>query len=107
MARQCHDRAAELLRPEPQDYIWADLQILKRKTVRTDAVNATLLEWSQGVVGEKSFQQIAEEFAELIIPKVWEREGKKVARVARRLAISPKKVRRVLASRGLLAREDS
>ena len=106
LARQCHDRAAELLRPEPQDYIWADLQVLKRKTVRPDAVNSTLLEWSQGVVGDKSFQQIAEEFAELIIPKVWEREGKKVARVARRLSISPKKVRRVLASRGLTVRDE-
>ena len=106
LARQCHDRAAELLRPEPQDYIWADLQVLKRKSVRTDSVNSTLLEWSQGVVGDKSFQQIAEEFAELIIPKVWEREGKKVARVAKRLAISPKKVRRVLTSRGLLAKSD-
>jgi tetratricopeptide (TPR) repeat protein len=100
-ARVCHDRAAELLRPEPQDYIWADLQTLKRKCFRTEPVNTTLLEWSQGMVGDKSFQQIAEEFAELIIPKVWEREGKKVSRVAKRLAISPKKVRRVLASRGL------
>ncbi len=101
LARQCHDRAAELLRPEPQDYIWADLQVLKRKSFRTDSMNSTLLDWSQGIVGEKSFQQIAEEFAELIIPKVWEREGKKVARVAKRLAISPKKVRRILGSRGL------
>ena len=104
-ARQYYDRAAELLRPEPQDYIWADLQTLKRKSVRTESLDATLLEWSQGVVGEKSFQQLAEEFAELIIPKVWEREGKKVARVAKRLSISPKKVRRVLASRGLIRNE--
>lgn len=105
-ARECHDKAAELLRPEPQDYIWNDLQTLKRKSFRTDSVNATLLEWSQGVVGEKSFQQIAEEFAEMIIPKVWEREGRKVSRVAKRLAVSPKKVRRVLSSRGLLDRAD-
>ncbi len=100
-ARECHDRAAELLRPEPQDYIWADLQLLRRKAFETESLNSTLLDWSQGIVGEKSFQQIAEEFAEMIIPKVWEREGRKVARVAKRLAISPKKVRRVLASRGL------
>jgi hypothetical protein len=101
-ARECHDRAAELLRPEPQDYIWSDLQTLKRRSFRTDSLNSTLLEWSQGEVGDKSFQQIAEEFAELIIPKVWEREGRKVSRVAKRLAISPKKVRRVLANRGFL-----
>lgn len=102
LARQFHDRAAELLRPEPQDYIWADLQVLKDKSFRTDSVNATLMEWSQGQVGDKTFQQIAEEFAELIIPKVWEREGRKVARVAKRLSVSPKKVRRILANRGLL-----
>jgi tetratricopeptide (TPR) repeat protein len=101
-ARECHDRAAELLRPEPQDYIWADLQTLKRRSFRTDSLNSILLEWSQGEVGDKSFQQIAEEFAELIIPKVWEREGRKVSRVAKRLAISPKKVRRILANRGIL-----
>jgi hypothetical protein len=38
----------------------------------------------------------------IIIPKVWEREGRKVARVAAKLAISPKKVRRVLHAAGVL-----
>jgi hypothetical protein len=47
-------------------------------------------------VGDKTFQQITEEFAELVIPKVWEREGRKISRVAARLSISPKKVRRIL-----------
>jgi hypothetical protein len=32
----------------------------------------------------------------LIVPKVWEREGRKVSRVATRLSMSPKKVRRIL-----------
>jgi predicted ArsR family transcriptional regulator len=40
-------------------------------------------------------------FADLIIPKVWEREGRKVSRVAKKLSISPKKVRRVLSRLGL------
>jgi len=35
-----------------------------------------------------------------VIPKVWEKEGKKVARVAKRLSVSPKKVRRILARAG-------
>ena len=47
-------------------------------------------------MGDKTFRQIAEEFAELSIPKVWEREGRKVSRVAARLSSSPKKVRRIL-----------
>jgi DNA-binding NtrC family response regulator len=59
-------------------------------------VNPLLRAWSQGSVGDKTFQQITEQFAELIIPKVWEREGRKVSRVATRLSISPKKVRRIL-----------
>jgi hypothetical protein len=46
---------------------------------------------------------MSEQFAEIIIPKVWELEGRKIARVATRLAISPKKVRRALSRAGLLA----
>ena len=45
-------------------------------------MNPTLRAWSQGSVGDKTFQQISEEFAELIIPKVWEREGRKVSTIA-------------------------
>jgi len=51
-------------------------------------------------VGEKTFRQISEEFAEIVIARVWEREGRKVSRVAARLSISPKKVRRILARVG-------
>jgi hypothetical protein len=36
----------------------------------------------------------------MVIPKVWEREGRKVSRVAEKLSISPKKVRRILHSIG-------
>jgi DNA-binding NtrC family response regulator len=62
-----------------------------------------LREWSQGLIGDKTFRQITEDFAHIIIPKVWEREERKVSRVAARLSISPKKVRRVLRAAGLLA----
>jgi DNA-binding NtrC family response regulator len=84
-----------------QDHIWEDLQSLKGKVVGGGSLDATLQAWSQGVVGQRSFQQLTEDFADLIIPKVWEHEGRKVARVAKRLSISPKKVRRVLARLGL------
>jgi hypothetical protein len=30
--------------------------------------------WSEGMVGQKTLQQITEEFAEIVIPKVWLRE---------------------------------
>jgi DNA-binding NtrC family response regulator len=64
-------------------------------------VDPQLRAWSAGVVGTQSFQQMTEEFARLVIPKVWEREGRKVSRVAAKLSISPKKVRRILQAAGL------
>lgn len=100
-ARDLCEQAGTLLKNEVQDHIWEDLQILKMKVVRGGNLDATLQAWSQGVVGERSFQQLTEDFADLIIPKIWEHEDRKVARVARRLSISPKKVRRVLARLGL------
>jgi tetratricopeptide (TPR) repeat protein len=100
-AREICDQAAALLKNEVQDHIWEDLQTLKAKVVRGGNLDATLQAWSQGVVGDRSFQQLTEDFADLMIPKIWEYEGRKVARVAKRLSISPKKVRRVLARLGL------
>lgn len=100
-AREICDQAAALLKNEVQDHIWEDLQTLKSNVVRGGNMDATLQGWSQGVVGERTFQQLTEDFADLIIPKIWDHEGRKVARVARRLSVSPKKVRRVLARLGL------
>jgi len=101
-ARQCCDAAAALVKPQGPDYIWDDLQELKARILRRGQVDSLLREWSQGLVGDKTFQQITEDFAHIIIPKVWEREDRKVSRVAARLSISPKKVRRVLRAAGLL-----
>ncbi len=101
-ARACCDAAFNMLKPDPHDPLWRELQSFRAKIVRAGSVDATLRAWSQGQVGNKTFQQITEEFAELIIPKVWEQEERKVARVATRLSISPKKVRRILARAGLL-----
>jgi hypothetical protein len=95
-ARRCYDQAITLSRGDHADSAWEDLQTLKSKVLRGGSVNPTLRAWSQGAVGDKTFQEIAEEFATLIIPKVWEREGRKVSRVAARLSMSPKKVRRIL-----------
>lgn len=75
---------------------WRDLQTLKSRILQRGSVDSKLKAWCQGSVGDKSFQQISEEFAELVIPRVWEREGHNVSRVATRLSISPKKVRRIL-----------
>ena len=95
-ARRCYDQVVTLSKGDHADSAWEDLQTLKAKVLRGSSIDPTLRAWSQGSVGDKTFQQISEEFAELIIPKVWEREGRKVSRVAARLSVSPKKVRRIL-----------
>ncbi len=99
-ARQSYDTVMKFLKEHRPDYMREDLQKLKSKAFETGSVNPTLRAWSQGSLGDKTFQQITEEFAELVIPKVWEREGHKISRVAARLSISPKKVRRILARAG-------
>jgi DNA-binding NtrC family response regulator len=99
-AREAYDLARAACGSRQPDNIWQDLQTLRAKIVRKGSVDPALKAWSQGAVGEKSFRQISEEFAEMVIPRVWEREGRKVSRVAARLSISPKKVRRILARAG-------
>lgn len=101
-ARECCDQAIRILKESPPDYMQDDLRMLKRATAHSGAVHPTLRAWCQGSLGNKTFQQITEDFADLIIPKVWEREGRKVSRVAEKLSISPKKVRRILHRLGKL-----
>ncbi len=100
-AQRCADKASGLLATDARDHLWEDLMALKSRVLRASSVDERLRAWSEGILGDKTFQQVTEEFAELVIPKVWEREGKKVSRVASKLAISPKKVRRVLRNAGL------
>jgi tetratricopeptide (TPR) repeat protein len=98
--RECYDLAMTSNRSNRADNMWDDLQLLKSKVMRRGKIDSTLKAWCQGAVGEKTFQQITEEFAELIIPRVWEREGRKISRVAVRLSMSPKKIRRILTRAG-------
>ena len=95
-AQHSYDLAMAALKGEDPGNLAGDLKTLKSRLFRSGSVDATLRAWSQGLVGTKTFQQMVEEFADLVIPKVWEREERKISRVAERLSISPKKVRRVL-----------
>jgi tetratricopeptide (TPR) repeat protein len=106
-AQKAYNLALPFLKYDQGGQLWDDLQALKARIMRTGKVDASLRAWSQGSVGEKSFQQILDEFSELIIPKVWEREGRKVSRVAIRLSISPKKVRRILSRVGIKKKTSS
>ncbi len=101
-ARNSLNLALSFMKADPYQPHWDDLKTLKERVLRGGSLDETLRAWSQGAVGTKSFRQITDEFAEFIIPKIWEGEDKKIARVARRLSISPKKVRRVLIRAGLL-----
>jgi tetratricopeptide (TPR) repeat protein len=102
-ARLCEEKASALLEPDASErqYMWDELETLKGRIAHVRPVNAVLRAWCNGIVESKSFQQISEEFARIVIPKVWEREGRKVSRVAEKLSISPKKVRRILHSAGV------
>jgi tetratricopeptide (TPR) repeat protein len=99
-ARESYDLAISFCRGDHPDNMWRDLQVLRSKILQKGSIDQRLKAWSQGSMGDKTFQQISEEFAELIIPRVWEREGRKVSRVASCLSMSPKKVRRILARVG-------
>lgn len=95
-ARTYAVKAAELLGSEDRDHLFRELTHLRLKITQPKAVDETLRRWANGELGNKSFREIEEEFAELVIPKVWLNLGQNVSLVAERLSISPKKVRRVL-----------
>jgi tetratricopeptide (TPR) repeat protein len=101
-ARRCAAEATRLIGPGESDRLVKDLAELKSNIVQASGINNALRAWSEGLVGDKTFQQISEEFAEIVIPKVWVREDKKISRVADCLSISPKKVRRILRNAGAL-----
>jgi tetratricopeptide (TPR) repeat protein len=105
LAKQRAGEATGLLEAGDSDSLLHDLVSLKTRIMQASGINDVLRGWSEGMTGDKTFQQISEEFAELVIPKVWLREGKIVSRVAQRLSISPKKVRRVLKNTGYLQAE--
>jgi len=102
-ARRFASEATALIGPGESDHILEDLALLKSRIVKASGINDTLRCWSEGIVGDKTFQQITEEFAEIVIPKVWLRSDRRISRVATTLSISPKKVRRILRNSGLIS----
>jgi tetratricopeptide (TPR) repeat protein len=102
-ARRCCLQAMALLEPDnlERQSGWDDLDTLKARVLHARPIDPLLRAWSNGAVENKTFQQMTEEFARIVIPRVWEREDRKVARVAKKLSISPKKVRRILHSAGV------
>ncbi len=101
-ARAACARAETFLGHDRHDALWQEIEILRERILHGGIEDPNLRAWSQGAVGGKSLQQVVGEFEELLIRKVWEHEERKVSRVAQRLAVSPKKVRRVLRRLGML-----
>jgi len=102
LAKKCASEATNLIGIGESDHLVDDLAVLKSRIVQASGINDTLRGWSEGLVGDKTFQQVTEEFAEIVIPKVWLREGRNITRVSETLSVSPKKVRRVLRNAGFL-----
>lgn len=102
-ARACCDKAESYLGHDRHDALWQEIGILRERILHGGVEEPNLRAWSQGAVGNKSLQEVVGEFEELVIRKVWEHEDRKVARVAQRLAVSPKKVRRVLRHVGVMS----
>ena len=88
--------ASCLLAKDDRDHLDRELRRIKARILRAVGIDETLRSWSEGVISHKTFQQATEEFAEIVIPKVWLREGRKISKVAEKLSMSPKKVRRIL-----------
>jgi tetratricopeptide (TPR) repeat protein len=101
-AREALERAASYIEPGVRDHIWQDFQILRKRLLENASLEPKLLQWAHGEIGEKTFRQLEEDFADLVIPRLWEEEKRKVSRVASRLSVSPRKVRRVLTRLGLM-----
>lgn len=96
VARRCASEAALLLGKSDRDHLFQELSDLKVKILRSASVDDVLRRWSEGQLGQKTFQQVQEEFAEMVILRVWQNLGRNVSRVSKELSISPKKVRRLL-----------
>ena len=106
-ARACCDQAETYLNHDRHDALWQEVEILRSRILHAGLEDPNLRAWSQGAVGDKSLQEVVADFEEVLIRRVWEREGRKVSRVANKLAVSPKKVRRVLRHLGLLEMSSS
>jgi tetratricopeptide (TPR) repeat protein len=105
LARACCGRAEAYLDHDRHDALWQELEALRAKILHAGIEDPNLRAWSQGALGNKSLQDVVGEFEELLIRRVWEQEDRKVSRVAHKLAVSPKKVRRALRHLGLLAEQ--
>ena len=107
LAQRCVDTASALLAPDDADYVIDELNALKAKLLQTVGIQDTLRAWSEGIITGKTFQEVVEEFAQIVVPRVWLREERKISRVAKKLSMSPQKVRRLVKRSGFSSGESN
>jgi tetratricopeptide (TPR) repeat protein len=90
------EQAAELLRDQDRDHLFRELSGLRSRIAQPATAEGILKRWMNGDLGARSFRQAEEEFAQIVIPRVWMRMGRNISRVAKELNVSPKKVRRAI-----------
>lgn len=90
--------AESLLDNDDRDHLSRELAEINARILKSTEIDEMLRRWSDGIISQKTFQQVIEEFSQVVIPRVWLREGKNTSRVAERLSMSPKKIRRILKS---------
>jgi tetratricopeptide (TPR) repeat protein len=98
LAKDYVSKAASLLGHDDRDHLYKQLNHLKAKILGSTRIDERLKLWADGQFGNKTFQEVQEEFAELVIPRAWINTGRNVSQLSKQLSISPKKVRRILRS---------
>jgi tetratricopeptide (TPR) repeat protein len=96
LARVRAEQAAEMLRDQDRDHLFRELSALTSRIAQPATAEGVIRRWMSGDLGARSFRQVEEEFAQIVIPRVWVRMGRNISRVAQQMNVSPKKVRRAL-----------
>lgn len=73
-AREAMDRASAYLESGVFDFIWEDFQKLKSRLLQTARVEPKVQQWTKGEIGDRTFEQLQDDFADLVIPRIWEQE---------------------------------
>lgn len=78
LARDYALRASQLLGDEDRDHLYRELVHLTSRILRSTTAEESVRAWCMGDLGGKYFQEIQERFAEVVIPRVWNRLDRKV-----------------------------
>jgi hypothetical protein len=87
LGKQCADSASELLDAHDADHLVQELHSLKQRLLRRVGIDDVFRAWSEGVVVDKTFKEVTEEFAELITPASGPAKGGR-CRASKKLSMS-------------------